>query len=64
MAAARRALLNYLRVLVAGPATAAGGIGRVAWLLLSSMEEATKGSPPSLGVDEVADGGAILLAQN
>ena len=63
MAAARRALLNYLRAPVAGPATAAW-IGRVTRLLSSSTEEAAKGSPPSLGEDEVADGGAVLLAQN
>ena len=58
MAAARRAMLNYLRAPVAGPATTAG-IGRVARLLSSSMEEAAKGSPPSLGKGEAAADGAV-----
>ena len=44
----------------AGPATAVG-ISRVARLLSSSMEEAAKGSPPSLGEDEVADDGAVPI---
>ena len=51
-------MLNYLRAPVAGPATTAG-IGRVARLLSSSMEEAAKGYPPSLGEDEVADDGTV-----